>query len=99
MTYQEAIYEAEYFIGNSFASAWEIYGCENRPDNYNEILKDFEDEFGNVWRDLKQSLITAYFEKPLGSESEDVEHFQHLINQAFDLSARDEKRFEMEEQA
>lgn len=99
MNYIQAEYEAEYFIGNAFSDAWEAHHCTCRPDNYNDLLKDFEDEFGNVWSDLKSSLIKALSEQIVGEESEDVNHFKHLIVEAFRMAAIDELQFEAEAEA
>lgn len=99
MNYIQAEYEAEYFIGKAFSDAWEAHHCTCRPDNYNDLLKDFKDEFGNVWRDLKSSLIKALSEHIDGEESEEVNLVKYQITEAFRKAAIDESQFEVEAKA
>lgn len=93
MNYIQAEYEAERIISEAYNRNQSIVECDYRPDNYNDILRDFTDASGEFHRDLKEEMIKAL----LHDDEQEMQDAEVLIDMAFEKSLMEEKEREQEE--
>lgn len=99
MNYNNYIQAAERIIRRIISEAYSrnqaIVECDYRPDNYNDILRDFTDASGEFHRDLKEEMIKAL----LHDDEQEMQDVEVLIDMAFEKALMEEKEREQEEQA